>query len=839
MLPHTLRFSALALSLPAWFVVFAHAADDPETGPAAGHSLHGEAFNEGPRQRAYLMDGTGKVSFTVTTQVELAQRFFNQGVGQLHGFWYFEAERSFRQAALLDPEMAMAYWGLAMANIQNQKRAREFIAGAVKRKEQAGPRERGWIEAYAAYYKEDKRAEKDRRRELIRAFEKIIFEHPADLEAKAFLAVLLWDSSSKGVPISSHQAVESLIGQVLAVEPAHPIHHYRIHLWDREAAERALTSAAACGQSSPGIAHMWHMPGHIFSKLNRFADAAWQQEASARIDHAHLIRDRVLPDQIHNYAHNNEWFVRNLSHVGRVHDAVALATNMIELPRVPRFKKSGATDSDTKDESGEGGTEAKEPAGDETKTADSASAYTDRPNSSYSYGRRRLVEVLSRYEQWAAVVRVTESGLVSPGKTPQDQTTHQRALGVAEFSRGNAVAGIQLLETLQALLKTEQTKEAATKKARAAGKSDAAAAAENKPVAGAVDAIVAAEKAPDPVAAALPAPPVVNPPAKKAGGPVSKFAYLENAIAELQGYAALARGENTAALEFFAKSKDLPKDRLARLQLQAGDPARAEKTAFDAEKAAPNQVPVLANYVDILQAIGKADEAGAAFDRLRAISAAIDLDQPVFQRLRPVAAARNLPTDWRLKAEVRTDSGQRPELAQLGPFRWEPSPAPAWSLPGMDGRRVALQDYRGKPVVVLFYLGHGCSHCVAQLGAFAPRTADFNKLGISLVAVSTDTVDGLQRTFEKTKTQDGFPFPLVSDPQKEVFKAYRAFDDFEDAPLHGTFLIDGQGRVRWQDIGFEPFTEIGFLLEEAERLLRLQPSNKIPGNTVGTTGTGR
>src|SRR5258708_7519914 len=78
-----------------------------------GHSSNGEAFNEGPRQAAVLMEGTGHVNFPVTTANPLAQKFFTQGIGQLHGFWYFEAERSFRQVAALDPGRAMAYWGMA------------------------------------------------------------------------------------------------------------------------------------------------------------------------------------------------------------------------------------------------------------------------------------------------------------------------------------------------------------------------------------------------------------------------------------------------------------------------------------------------------------------------------------------------------------------------------------------------------------------------------------------------------------------------------------------------------------------------------------------------------
>ena len=101
--------------------------DDPEK-LREGHSYHGEAFDEGPRQAAYLMPGMGNVDFRVTTKSPEAQKFFNQGLAQLHGFWYFEAERSFRQVAMLDPDCAMAYWGMCLANTNNAKRAEKFIA---------------------------------------------------------------------------------------------------------------------------------------------------------------------------------------------------------------------------------------------------------------------------------------------------------------------------------------------------------------------------------------------------------------------------------------------------------------------------------------------------------------------------------------------------------------------------------------------------------------------------------------------------------------------------------------------------------------------------------------
>ena len=85
--------------------------------------------------------GASNVSFPITTKSADAQKFFNQGVTQIHGFWYFEAERSFRQAAALDSDCAMAYWGMAMANINTPKRAADFMKEAAKRKDKAGRRE--------------------------------------------------------------------------------------------------------------------------------------------------------------------------------------------------------------------------------------------------------------------------------------------------------------------------------------------------------------------------------------------------------------------------------------------------------------------------------------------------------------------------------------------------------------------------------------------------------------------------------------------------------------------------------------------------------------------------
>jgi tetratricopeptide (TPR) repeat protein len=290
------------------------------TQPPAGHSLHGESFNAGPRQTAYLMEGTGKIEFPITTSDPRAQQFFAQGVGQLHGFWYFEAERAFRQVLAIDADCAMAYWGLALANRENAERAKAFIREAVARKDKVSAREGMWIDSLDHLLNPpDKQQKSETWRRLIRDLEAIVHAQPDDVEPKAFLAWAIWQASREGLPINSHEAANAILQQAIALQPDHAgVHHYTVHLWDEEKAERAIWAAAGIGPAAPGIAHMWHMAGHTYDKLHRYADSAWQQEASARVDHAYMQRDRVMPYLIHNYAHNQEWCVRTTSAARRV-----------------------------------------------------------------------------------------------------------------------------------------------------------------------------------------------------------------------------------------------------------------------------------------------------------------------------------------------------------------------------------------------------------------------------------------------------------------------------------------------------------------------------------------
>lgn len=760
-----LRRLTLPIALVCCLPQFALAADaeKPSATPApAGHSLHGEVFNEGPRQRAYLMGTTGNVAIQVTTKSEEAQKFINQGLGQLHGFWYFEAERSFRQAAALDLDCAMAYWGMAMANRENTKRGHGFIAEAVKRKSGVSPREAAWIDAlnqYLAAGPDNKpRDDKDRRRQYLRALEGIIHDYPDEIEAKAMLAVMIWESSSHGLPISSHEAVAALLREIHAANPIHPAHHYVIHLWDGEKPARALPSAALCGQAAPGIAHMWHMPGHTYTRLNRYADAVWQQEASARVDHAHMMRDRVMPDQIHNYAHNNDWLVENLSFIGRVHDAIDLAKNLAELPRHPKNNTLGGSGSN-------------------------------------KLGRHRLLAILPQFELWNELVQLSQTPLLELSEVEDEQVRYRRAVGAALIATGDLTQGkthIAALQELEAKLKAERDKASADAEAKAKN--------EKKP-----DDQVA--KARTDAAAAF----------------NNRLNSVAAALEELHGRWALAGNDRAAALTHFEKAKGLGKEALSRAHLAAGDKTKAEQLAREAVKEGKNRVLPLANCVEVLVQCGKNQEATEEFRKLQAVSAFIDRDLPIFKRLDELAPKLGLPSEWRQTYQAASDVGNRPDLATLGPFRWQPSPAPDWTLLNSKGESVSFSSYRGRPVIVIFYLGFGCLHCVEQLTSFGPMQPEFAQAGIDLVAISTDNVDTLRQSIEKRAAAGSPPLPvhLLSDVDLAVFKDYRAFDDFENMPLHATFLIDKEGFVRWQDIGYEPFTKPKFLLDEAKRLLSL------------------
>jgi peroxiredoxin len=745
----------------------------------AGHSLHGEAFNEGPRQAAVLIEGMGNIAFPAETKQPETLAFINQGVAALHGFWYLEAERAFRQAAQLEPDLAIPYWGMAMANLNTKDRAQDLIVEAVQRRDSASEHERLYIDALATYLKKPEGDQNDdqkkaREQRLIKDLEKILDQHPEDIEAKAFLALRMWESSRAGLPITSYYAIDALLGQVFAANPNHPAHHYRIHLWDSERPENALGAAAMCGPAVPAIAHMWHMPGHIYSRLHRYGDAAWQQEASARVDHAHMIRTRLMPDQIHNFAHNNEWLTRNLIYLGRVQDALVQSRNLVSLPRHPAYnslKKRG----------------------------------------SYRYGRIRLLQTLTEFELWETLLTEAAGPYLDP--TTDEGMQHERLawMAVANQLLGHKDQARELQWSLRENLLRLQSQQIALEKQVAGAEPDASSSNATE-----ADRQVAEDDA-DEEDESKDVPPKKQ--LDRIGGDIRQ---LEEFIHLVKAAKHVADKNAKAFKTEIEQAGRIEKTLVASWLSQAGDPKAASEDLKKIVDDSPGQIRPLAVLVDSLWRADLKDEAVKQFEKLRSTAAVADLDTELLKRIQPVAQHASIEGDWRIAAAPAADLGIRPELDTLGPFSWQPYPAPRWNAVDADGQAVTDENYQGRPRIVIFYLGFGCLHCVEQLKAFQPFVDRFAQQGIDIVGISTEPVEEFQKGVGSFDAE--LPFPLITNPDHEAFHAHRCWDDFENQPLHGTFLIDSAGRVRWQDIGHEPFTDAEFLFDEARRLLAMPES---------------
>ncbi len=844
-------------------------ASEPETEDIlAGHSFHGEAFNDGPRQAAYLMPGLAGISFPASTDSERAQQFINQGVAQLHGFWYYEAERSFRQASMLDPDCAICYWGMAQANIENRSRAQKFIATAMEKLEEASEREKMYIEAANKYFEgEASKNKKDRAQKYTSDLEAIVIKFPDDIEARAFLALQLYHNTRSDLPIVSYVAVDSILQDVFDANPSHPAHHYRIHLWDRQQAENALASAAACGPSLPAVAHMWHMPGHIYSRLNRYNDAAWQQEASARVDHAHMMRDRVLPDQIHNFAHNNEWLIRNLVKLGRVNDAMSLAKNMLELPQHPKYNSS--TKGSTK------------------------------------FGRERLLLTLKSFRLWDDLIALSETDYLPPTDSENLQIERLHLLAVAHGlsrspSSSTVIDEIEAwkAKTAQRIEEIEQTNESAkqeeapvepsevatlpedqktppsdpstpdsdgpastpenpvneTSETDGAAKTTEATATEDS-----ATVETASERALDPSAATSEAntndlseanasdssQEVPEAASEKPNADEQKSAAnrarekkardaelkklnertkkLEKAILAHKTSLAAANENWQEALEGWKASGFDDELLRAEWRAAAGEKSDALKAVNAEIKKLPGEVLPVAVKVWVQYTAGDQEAAIKTFEELRPLASTADLDTPLLARLAPIAAAAGYPNNWAAKHEVASDIGARPDLDSLGPFRWRPYLLPKFSAIGSENQQLSRADIVGTPTVIIFYLGFGCLHCVEQLHAFSPKVEAFRENGINVVAISCESLESLNEGL--TDFGKDLNIPLHADPSLDAFRAFRCHDDFEQQPLHGTFVIASDGRVLWQDIGYEPFMDVDFVLTESQRLLKLHSTD--------------
>jgi tetratricopeptide (TPR) repeat protein len=324
--------------------------------PAARYAMSRVAFWR-KADDAVLMDNLGSHSYTVTTTVQVAQQFFDQGLRLAYGFNHWESARAFRKAQKLDPNCAMCYWGEALVlgpNINaamvpgDNEMALAALAKAQAAASSASPSEQALIGALAKRYSADASADHGA---LDQAYAKAMGAvsrlYPDDLDiavlyAEAVMDVQPWDYWLPGGKKTKGTSGEALaaLERVLAKNPEHPgAIHYYIHMVEASAnPERAAPYAERLAALMPGAGHIVHMPGHIWYVMGRYRDALLSSEAAARADEAYfkLTEPGVLYRESY-YTHNLHFVVVSAHMQGDAKAALEFSDKLLTLFKKMKF----------------------------------------------------------------------------------------------------------------------------------------------------------------------------------------------------------------------------------------------------------------------------------------------------------------------------------------------------------------------------------------------------------------------------------------------------------------------------------------------------------------------
>jgi tetratricopeptide (TPR) repeat protein len=295
-----------------------------------------------------LLPGLGEHHYGVSTANAEAQAFFNQGLTLVYGFNHDEAERSFRRAAELDPQMAMAHWGIALAvgpnynsttvNPERRKAAYEAIRRALSLASQAPAHERAYIEAMAQRFSADPAADQRRLALAYRdAMRALAARYPDDLEAATLYADSAMILNAWGLWRLDGQAaagtdeIIAVLESVLRRNPDHiGANHLYIHAVEASPQpERALAAADRLGRLAPGAGHLVHMPAHIYMRVGDYEAAARSNDLAARADRAYIEAtgaQGIYPSGY--YSHNLHFLAAAYSMQGRFEDAMRAAAQL-------------------------------------------------------------------------------------------------------------------------------------------------------------------------------------------------------------------------------------------------------------------------------------------------------------------------------------------------------------------------------------------------------------------------------------------------------------------------------------------------------------------------------
>ncbi|PKP12980.1 MAG: hypothetical protein CVU08_07755 [Bacteroidetes bacterium HGW-Bacteroidetes-3] len=282
-----------------------------------------------------LMNGVGSSILKIKTSSELAQKYFSQGVSQLHCFWDFEAYRSFKEAIRIDSTAVMPYWGIlhTILFIKNEEFDEEKKIAVEKLKilsENA--------EGYEALYSKGilDFVETKNPEGYLKQLENIVHQYPQDVDAKLFLALFNMAGYDENMdPKKGTIYSEYLLKDLLISNPEnHGVHHYWIHQMENCCPEEALASADKLAALAPESGHIVHMPGHIYYKLGDYKKAHDQFIKAMKVDSTYMANQNIKEIDNWNYIHNLNYLLANCAQDGRYKEGLYYAKRLEKMVAV-------------------------------------------------------------------------------------------------------------------------------------------------------------------------------------------------------------------------------------------------------------------------------------------------------------------------------------------------------------------------------------------------------------------------------------------------------------------------------------------------------------------------
>ena len=232
--------------------------------------------------------GAGIYKWKISTKNDSAQFYFNQGINMYYGFHIIEAMASFKKASKFDPDCAILYWAQALSygpNINDfgyraSPEALAAVSKSIEFEEKASLFEKALIDAMAIRYTSDSadatRAQLNQ--DYTDMMQNVYKNFPAIPDAKALYADAMmlqhpWDLwNINGTPKPWTPRIRQVLEKLLVQSPLHPGgNHYYIHVMEPSPfPEKALPSAARIGKTNPALAHLVHMPSHIYLRTGNY-----------------------------------------------------------------------------------------------------------------------------------------------------------------------------------------------------------------------------------------------------------------------------------------------------------------------------------------------------------------------------------------------------------------------------------------------------------------------------------------------------------------------------------------------------------------------------------------